>query len=131
MNDQAIPYRYDSPHWEGRKWTGPYAKYLETHWWSLVRVTVFGLRGRVCERCGWKWGQTIDRVLDVHHLTYDRLGDELTVDLLILCSVCHGAEHGEAPRQIMPSGVSPIQSHLFEALIKVDQRLRRWRSTHD
>lgn len=109
----TAPYRQDSRHWQGRRWTGPYEAYLRTSWWSVVRATLFGIRGRACERCGWKWGQDVDRVLDVHHLSYERLGDELDADLLVLCSVCHAAEHGQAPRRILPAGVGHISSVLL------------------
>jgi hypothetical protein len=33
--------------------------------------------------------------LDVHHLTYERLGSELADDLLVLCRNCHELIHGK------------------------------------
>lgn len=118
MQDQ-IPYRSDSKYWVGRRWKGPYEEYLRTDWWSIVRITVLGMRGRICQQCGWKWGQTTDRLLDVHHLTYERLGDELSTDLRVLCSVCHAAEHGQAPRQIPPVGVTTVGHHLMDVFAKI------------
>lgn len=32
---------------------------------------------------------------DVHHKTYDRIGDELLDDLVLLCKSCHKAQHGK------------------------------------
>ena len=32
--------------------------------------------------------------LEVHHLTYERLGHEHPEDLIVLCPACHAAEHG-------------------------------------
>lgn len=34
--------------------------------------------------------------LEVHHLTYARLGRELPDDLIVLCPACHAAAHGLA-----------------------------------
>jgi hypothetical protein len=42
-----------------------------------------------CQGCG-KQG---DNSLDVHHLTYERMGDELDEDLAVMCRTCHEAEH--------------------------------------
>lgn len=39
-----------------------------------------------CERCG-------GRAEHVHHLTYERLGDEDLCDLQALCIECHRLEH--------------------------------------
>jgi len=36
------------------------------------------------------------RNLEVHHLTYDRLGDERMDDLEVLCPDCHRKAHGAA-----------------------------------
>ena len=41
--------------------------------------------------------------LDVHHLTYERLGREKDEDLRVLCRACHGDEH----RQMGPFGGAP------------------------
>ncbi|TWT55150.1 hypothetical protein Pla22_28040 [Rubripirellula amarantea] len=35
--------------------------------------------------------------IHVHHLTYERLGNELDSDLAVLCSGCHAFVHGERP----------------------------------
>lgn len=40
-----------------------------------------------CVRCG------VKRQLEVHHLTYDRLGAELDTDLEVVCSGCHKGTH--------------------------------------
>lgn len=47
------------------------------------------VRGHRCEICGRAYN------LNVHHLTYDRVGgDEEPDDLIILCKKCHMSEHG-------------------------------------
>lgn len=39
-----------------------------------------------CQDCGWDFPKD---QLEVHHLTYDRLGKERDSDLLVVCSRCH------------------------------------------
>jgi len=64
-----------------------YRKYLRTSHWKEFRQQLLYERG-VCEHCG-----TTER-LDVHHMTYDRLGDEAPEDVSVLCRDCHNEEHG-------------------------------------
>lgn len=62
----------------------PYKEYIESVQWKarrqehLVRV---GFRCQVCNA-----GNTI---LNVHHGTYERIGDERYEDLIVLCKDCH------------------------------------------
>lgn len=64
-------------------------RYLRTDAWSKKKALV-RLRSREwCERCGKKKGE------EVHHLTYDRLGDELLTDLVHLCGACHNLIHSD------------------------------------
>lgn len=39
-----------------------------------------------CELCGWNFHQN---ELEVHHLTYESLGNEAREDLAVVCSPCH------------------------------------------
>jgi len=55
--------------------------------WLAMRGA-FERAGFRCERCGVPWG------LEVHHLTYDNLGDESLEDLICLCRDCHRQLHG-------------------------------------
>lgn len=59
---------------------------LSPHWARRRAV----LRKKACERCGH------DKVqhLQVHHLTYARLGRELETDVATLCRDCHKSAHG-------------------------------------
>jgi 5-methylcytosine-specific restriction endonuclease McrA len=43
--------------------------------------------GRFCKACGSK------KNLHVHHVTYERFGNELLTDLLGLCYTCHKGVH--------------------------------------
>jgi len=73
----------------------PYRDYLRTPWWRYIRQQALDVAGRRCEavnengrRCG-SW----DR-LQVHHLTYERLGEERPEDLVVLCARHHLEMHG-------------------------------------
>ncbi len=86
-----------------RFWRGPdrdpglsrmrYADYLRTAHWRDVRAMAMLRAGRQCKRC-----ESTDRRLDVHHLSYDRLGREAESDLTVLCAVCHAIAHGRGPQ---------------------------------
>ena len=64
-----------------------YQKYMRSRKWRNTRKDLFKLRGEVCEECGRL--PSMFRSLQVHHLTYERFGDELPSDLRILCVPCH------------------------------------------
>lgn len=61
-----------------------YATYLKTYHWQSLRAEKLRAAGWKCERCGSGRGP-----LNVHHLTYDRRGDEDLADLAVLCEPCH------------------------------------------
>jgi hypothetical protein len=67
----------------------PYEKYLITGWWKMRRRQELKAAGFHCSNC-----MECNRKLHVHHKTYERLGEELSEDLAVLCDVCHGAIHG-------------------------------------
>ena len=66
-----------------------YESYVKTDCWQIRRDAYVSRYGPACEVCG----NSIDG-LDVHHLTYERLGVELDDDLMGLCRLCHSAVHG-------------------------------------
>jgi 5-methylcytosine-specific restriction endonuclease McrA len=65
-----------------------YHEYLASDDWQVKRSDVMQQAGYRCERCGLPWG------LQVHHVTYERLGNELPEDLACLCRDCHRKLHG-------------------------------------
>jgi 5-methylcytosine-specific restriction endonuclease McrA len=80
-------------------WDGKYADYLQTEHWRRLRDRELAARGYRCERCGEHGRRGLDGNpvgIQLHHLTYDRLGAELATDLEALCVTCHQAEHGIA-----------------------------------
>lgn len=68
--------------WEQKK--AQYQEYLQSENWDSKRQYLFNLLGRACELCG------NSDVVQVHHLTYERLYQERKSDLLVVCSKCHG-----------------------------------------
>lgn len=61
-----------------------YGAYIKSPPWQRTAKKIKEMRGYVCKRCdyaGWD--------VEVHHLTYERLGHELLSDLEVLCKPCH------------------------------------------
>ena len=74
--------------------TEDYTDYLRSEAWRQKRWAALKRAHFTCARCGVA-STTRSRVeLHVHHLTYDRLGDEFLNDLEVLCKACHENEHG-------------------------------------
>lgn len=67
-----------------------YQEYLRSDHWRDIRESKLTTAGYKCEKCG---KDAIDANLEVHHLTYDRIGKERFGDLQVLCRNCHKATH--------------------------------------
>ncbi len=65
-----------------------YHAHLRSHRWFALRLRVLVRSGGICERCGER------AMVDVHHLTYRRLGHERMGDVLGVCRPCHRELHG-------------------------------------
>lgn len=65
----------------------PYERYLLTAHWRAVRNLALQRAGYQCQRC------RVTRELQVHHQTYERLGEELDTDVEVLCRGCHLGHH--------------------------------------
>lgn len=74
-----------------------YHAYLRTPAWKMKRDGKLFDAGYRCERCGY---EGLDMPLDVHHLTYDRVGNERDSDLIVLCRSCHEMEHKPGQSEI-------------------------------
>ena len=64
-----------------------YKEYLNSNSWKNLKAKVIKRDGGICQGC------FLELPLDVHHLTYERIGDELGVDLISLCRQCHDRIH--------------------------------------
>ena len=66
----------------------PYKDYLATPEWRGVRSGALGRANHKCELCNASGVE-----LHVHHKTYERRGEELPEDLIVLCKDCHAKHH--------------------------------------
>lgn len=65
-----------------------YEEYLVSTHWRVFRARALQAYGDCCGTCG------SAHDLQVHHLTYARLGQEMLSDVKVLCRSCHRAVHG-------------------------------------
>ena len=70
-----------------RIWVESYSDYLKSPHWLATRKDAMNYHGHKCADCG------ATGLLEVHHLTYERLGCEKMKDLLVLCGTCHRIRH--------------------------------------
>lgn len=66
---------------------GSYKDYLKTEHWKSVKEEFGEKNPRRCYFCGSNFN------LNLHHITYDRLGKEDLSDLVWLCRRCHKYTH--------------------------------------
>jgi hypothetical protein len=64
-----------------------YRSYIRSPAWKARRIEVIRRAKGICERCH-RWP-----IVNVHHVTYERLGRELPGDLLGVCNLCHQEIH--------------------------------------
>ena len=64
-----------------------YDEYLKTDAWARRRVLVLKRASGVCEGCG------EEVATEVHHRTYDHVGNEFLFELVALCKPCHDRLH--------------------------------------
>ena len=86
-----------------------YTWYLGTAAWKAQAQAARQRAGNRCAHC-----QARVR-LDVHHLTYERLGRERPADLIALCRRCHDRVHASQqvrpPRQVATAPRKPVQKY--------------------
>lgn len=84
---------------EQSTWWAWYSDYLDSETWQQKRELVLHRAAGLCEGC------MSAQAVQVHHLTYDRAGDELLFDLAAVCLDCHQKAHPN--KQInSPQGVA-------------------------
>jgi hypothetical protein len=66
-----------------------YSEYLKSPEWQQRRKLCLERDNQSCQDCGLPANE-------VHHLTYERIGNERLEDLLSLCTPCHALRHGDA-----------------------------------
>lgn len=76
------------------EWKKRYSQYLESDKWKLIRSKKILEAGGKCQDCG---GVYVN--LQVHHLHYNRVGNEEMIDLQALCANCHIRADNERKRK--------------------------------
>ena len=69
--------------WRFKPGNPEYERYIHSSQWRQTADKRLEVDGHICCVCGGK-------ATDVHHLTYDRFGNEAMDDLVSLCRKCHG-----------------------------------------
>jgi 5-methylcytosine-specific restriction endonuclease McrA len=64
-----------------------YQTYMASLKWQRRREEAMERAGYQCQDCG------AEERFDVHHVTYEHLGDEWPEDLVVLCKSCHDVWH--------------------------------------
>jgi ribosomal protein L37AE/L43A len=62
-------------------------KYLQSAKWKALKAQALERDNHQCVECGSPY------TLDLHHITYVRLGNEHLSDVAILCRECHSQKH--------------------------------------
>jgi len=71
-----------------------YDKYIDSEDWRDTAEDAKQRAGYRCQLCN-----TSYKPLEVHHLTYVRLGEELPSDLLVVCRDCHRKLHDKSAKR--------------------------------
>ena len=97
--------------------------YLKSDYWKSLRLKTIAARDFKCEICG------SESSLEIHHISYDHLGNELDSDLMCLCRNCHqivhdlkearlelyGNEHYEKmASKVVAEAIDPIREELTQ-----------------
>lgn len=90
-------------------WNQIYQNYMLSPEWTAKREKVLIFWGHRCALCN------SPIKVEVHHRTYDRLGQELLTDLVPLCDECHGRHH-----DFMRRGAEHISMPLHRILENVE-----------
>lgn len=69
-----------------------YREYLKSEEWAVRRAVVMKRDRNKCRDCN-------GDAHDVHHLTYERIFEELSSDLVALCRPCHELRHDVHPNK--------------------------------
>lgn len=72
---------------ENERKRNEYTSYISSSAWKIKRQQVLKRAGGKCEGCGFEPAQ------EVHHLHYNRFGQEMLFDLVAVCKSCHDKIH--------------------------------------
>jgi 5-methylcytosine-specific restriction endonuclease McrA len=83
----AVKLAVKKPRNSSTDWWAWYSAYLRSAEWKMKREGVLLRSQGRCEKCDKRLP------IQVHHLTYERVGNELPEDLAALCFDCHRPIH--------------------------------------
>ncbi len=63
--------------------------YLKTDKWAMLRSKILERDGGICQGCLEK------KAVQVHHITYENIGNEFCFELISLCDECHERVYSE------------------------------------
>jgi hypothetical protein len=110
-----------SPPRRSAAWQAWYQNYLASPEWDIVRRKVIARARGLCEGCAGP-GE------EVHHVSYDHVGEEFMFELLYLCRDCHERWHGRGryadKTPFVPPGSVPADISPF-APVSEEERLER------
>ena len=87
----------ESEHTEDKQ--SEYNRYLKSDAWMVKRACVLNLRDHRCDLCN-------EKATEVHHKTYDNVGQEPFSDLTALCKSCH-TRYEEDKKEERSAGLVP------------------------
>jgi hypothetical protein len=122
-------------------WRARYNAYMKSPRWRRKRAIAIYQANNRCSRCKW---QSIDGAgLEVHHKTYEHLGNEPLEDLEVLCKPCHEIADREREAETRARQHQRLEEARFEGWAdKVDpggyedrdrlyDRYEQWRERHE
>jgi excisionase family DNA binding protein len=89
----------------GPEYKYEYKVYMDSPEWKIRRQLFLSRDGYRCRLC--HQPHTVSDPLQVHHATYDRVGNESDLDCISLCGSCHQLFHRKPPNQ--PTGSDVYQ----------------------
>ena len=84
--------------------------YMRTAKWKKLRKAKREQTRGQCERCGSWIGRR-----DVHHKTYERLGNERLEDLIVLCTHCHEIEDERRATEAKQKSEQALDDAIWES----------------
>lgn len=97
--------------------------YINSNRWQIRRKKIFDSLGEKCYRCSWTppiYPKLSANRINVHHLTYMNWVDELSEELVPLCTRCHEWIHAawdKIPR------LSPYKKHFTDELRQIKKEI--------
>lgn len=98
-----------------------YHQYLRSEAWQEKRRDAIRRAGGRCSDC------LATGKLHIHHLTYDRVGNELPGDLIACCPWCHHVRHKGTPKcqrcgGPVFSGLDFVPEYCFDCFFYLEAR---------